>query len=62
MTYILKPQLHHPALAKNSKSDQVVWMQTCAAVGTYDGDASNAHLVSVELTTEKQSGRTRVAR
>ena len=25
-----------------SRYDRVIWMQTCAAVGTYDGDASNA--------------------
>lgn len=28
--------------AELSRYDRVVWMQTCAAVGAYDGDASNA--------------------
>jgi predicted ATPase len=27
--------------AELSRYDQVIWMQTCAAVGAYDGDASN---------------------
>jgi predicted ATPase len=28
--------------AELSRYDRVIWMQTCAAVGAYDGDASNA--------------------
>jgi predicted ATPase len=28
--------------AELARYDKVVWMQTCAAVGAYDGDASNA--------------------